>query len=140
MKLFSGISELVTPAGTGALRGPEQGSLEIICDAAMLVQDGTITWTGPENEAPPDHRAETIDLSGRAVLPGLVDPTERTQLRLEKAQYLVDAERDDDAIELLRDACLDAPDSIEAASLLDFAARTPFSNSTISPAITPERP
>lgn len=58
-----------------------------------------------------------------ATLPSLIDPAERTQLRLEKAQYLVDASRDEDAIELLRDACLDAPDSIEAAALLETVLR-----------------
>ena len=58
-----------------------------------------------------------------ATLPSLVDPTERTQLRMEKARYLVDAERDDDAINVLRDACLDDPDSIDAAGLLETVLR-----------------
>ncbi len=58
-----------------------------------------------------------------ATLPSLVDPSERTQLRLHKAQYLVDANRDDDAIEVLRDACLDDPDSLDAAGLLESVLR-----------------
>ncbi|MCP4449093.1 MAG: tetratricopeptide repeat protein [Myxococcales bacterium] len=58
-----------------------------------------------------------------ATLPSLVDPSERTQLRLHKAHYLIDTERDDDAINVLRDACLDDPDSIDAAELLETVLR-----------------
>jgi tetratricopeptide (TPR) repeat protein len=58
-----------------------------------------------------------------ATLPSLVDPNERTQLRLHKAQYLIDANRDDGAIEVLRDACLDDPDSLDAAGLLETVLR-----------------
>lgn len=74
MKLFTGISELVTPAGTGLQRGAHHASLDVIRDAALLVQDGTIIWTGPADSAPQLGSVETIDLGGRAVLPGLVDP------------------------------------------------------------------
>ncbi len=58
-----------------------------------------------------------------STLPSLVDPAERTQLRLHKAQYLVDTDNDADAIEVLRDACLDDPDSIEASQLLEQVLR-----------------
>tara|TARA_R110002096_G_scaffold408075_1_gene606942 strand:- start:40354 stop:48093 length:7740 start_codon:yes stop_codon:yes gene_type:complete len=58
-----------------------------------------------------------------ATLPSLVDPGERTQLRLHKAQYLIDANRDDEAINVLRDACLDDPDSIDSAGLLESVLR-----------------
>jgi len=63
--------------------------------------------------------AELVD----ATLPSLVDPTERTQLRLHKAQYLIDSNLDDDAINVLRDACLDDPDSLDAAGLLETVLR-----------------
>jgi tetratricopeptide (TPR) repeat protein len=58
-----------------------------------------------------------------ATLPSLMDPAERTQLRLIKGQFLVDSNRDAEAIDLLRDACLDDPDSIEAAGLLETVLR-----------------
>ena len=74
MKLFTGISELVTPAGTGLQRGGDQAHLEIIRNAAMLVQDGKISWTGPADTVPQLPHLETIRLGNRAVLPGLVDP------------------------------------------------------------------
>lgn len=74
MKLFTGISELVTPAGSGQQRGSEQAKLDIIHNAAMLVEGRTITWTGPQDSVPVPGSVETIDLAGRAVLPGLVDP------------------------------------------------------------------
>ena len=42
---------------------------------------------------------------------------------MEKAIYLIGVDRDDEAIEALRDACLDDPDSIEAAALLEKVLR-----------------
>ncbi len=58
-----------------------------------------------------------------ATLPSLMDPAERTQLRMIKGHFLVDSNRDEEAIDLLRDACLDDPDSLEAASLLETVLR-----------------
>lgn len=78
MKLFTGISQLVSPAGRGALRGSSHSDLDVTENAAMLVQDGTITWTGPEQGAPAADLAERLDLGDRAVLPGLVDPHTHT--------------------------------------------------------------
>ncbi|MDO5031987.1 imidazolonepropionase [Corynebacterium sp.] len=58
--LFRGISELRTVA--------EAGTLE---DAALIAEDGIITWIGPAGKAPAADHA--VDLGGRAVLPGWVD-------------------------------------------------------------------
>ncbi len=58
-----------------------------------------------------------------ATLPSLMEATERTQLRLIKGQFLVDSDSDEEAIDLLRDACLDDPDSIDAAALLETVLR-----------------
>ena len=63
--LLTGITELVTndPA--------HGGPLGIVPDAAVVVAQGKVAWTGPVGAAPSadEHR----DLGGRAVIPGLVD-------------------------------------------------------------------
>ncbi|MCG2799559.1 MAG: imidazolonepropionase [Cellulomonas sp.] len=64
--LVTGIGELVTfdPA--------HPGPLGLLTDAALVVQDGRVTWTGPAGRAPAcDART---DVAGAAVLPGFVDP------------------------------------------------------------------
>jgi imidazolonepropionase len=64
--LVTGIGELVT---NDPSRG--DGPLGIVQGAALVVEDGTVAWVGPEAEAPD---ADTrIDVNGRAVLPGFVD-------------------------------------------------------------------
>ncbi len=63
--------------------------------------------------------AELVD----ATLPTLADPAERTVLRLEKARFLVEEKRDEEAIAILRDACLDDPDNLDAAGLLEGILR-----------------
>ncbi|GGL73837.1 imidazolonepropionase [Deinococcus aerolatus] len=69
--LFTGITELVTPA-PGPQRGAAMRDLTVIDRAALLVRDGLIAWVGPDAEAPP--ATEKHDLGGVAVVPGLVDP------------------------------------------------------------------
>src|SRR5690606_20110599 len=44
---------------------------QVVRDAAVVLEDGVIAWTGPAASAPPADDAE--DLGGRAVLPGWVD-------------------------------------------------------------------
>lgn len=63
--LLTGIGELVT-------NGPDgDGPLGIQHDAALVVEDGVLTWVGARRNAPAcDAR---IDVEGRAVLPGFVD-------------------------------------------------------------------
>jgi imidazolonepropionase len=64
--LISGIAELVTnDPSLGA------GPLGLLPDAAVVVSDGVVAWTGPANRAP--EADERIDVGGRAVLPGFVD-------------------------------------------------------------------
>jgi imidazolonepropionase len=64
--LVTGIGELVT---NDASRG--DGPLGIVADSALVVEDGTVVWTGPSANAPEaDHR---IDVGGRVVIPGFVD-------------------------------------------------------------------
>ena len=42
-----------------------------LTDAALVIEDGTVAWTGPADRAPAADSA--LDASGRAVLPGFVD-------------------------------------------------------------------
>lgn len=67
--VLTGISELTTnvaraddPCGT-------------IADAAIVIRDGRVAWTGRRLDLPDDHGAggERHDLDGRAVVPGFVD-------------------------------------------------------------------
>lgn len=66
--LFTGIAELVTndPA-TG------EGRLGILRDAALLVETGRVGWAGPAAAAPEAPGGATVDVAGRAVVPGFVD-------------------------------------------------------------------
>lgn len=77
--LVTGIGELVT---NDPPRGREGGALGIVRDAALLAEDGVITWIGPSTDAPAieptgdaphPHRIEVVDAGGRAVIPGFVD-------------------------------------------------------------------
>ncbi|WIM72620.1 imidazolonepropionase [Corynebacterium suedekumii] len=58
--LFTGISELRTVSDLGTIR-----------DAALIAQDGMVAWVGEASAAP--DADESVDLGGRAVLPGWVD-------------------------------------------------------------------
>ena len=71
--LYTGITQLVSPGGRGALRGPAMSDLEILTDVAIAVTDGKISWIGPAS-AWDDAGTPTTDLGGRAVVPALVDP------------------------------------------------------------------
>ena len=58
--LLTGIAELTTHAEPGTL-----------ADAALVIADGRVAWTGPAAQAP--DADERVDLGGRAVIPGFVD-------------------------------------------------------------------
>ena len=69
--LLTGISELWTldPALDDAERAVADEQL--VRDAALVIEDGRVAWTGPAAQAPDADARE--DLGGRAVLPGWVD-------------------------------------------------------------------
>ncbi len=60
--LITGIGELVTNEG---------GQFSAIADAALVIADGQVAWTGPASRAP--GADEVVDANGRAVLPGFAD-------------------------------------------------------------------
>lgn len=86
MKLITGISELVTnsdPTELMARPSLGAGDLHTLTDAALIIDDGKVAWSGPAAKAnaalnsltlaAPDAPVETIDLGGKAVIPGFVD-------------------------------------------------------------------
>jgi imidazolonepropionase len=65
--LVEGIGELVT-------NDPSHGpTLGIIHDAAVAIDGDRIVWTGPRARAPEGIAGPSLDLEGRAALPGFVD-------------------------------------------------------------------
>ncbi|HEY3877374.1 MAG TPA: imidazolonepropionase [Trebonia sp.] len=68
--LITQISELVTNASDDTAAAGPRG-FAAISDAALVIEDGLIAWTGPASHAPAAD--EVIDAAGRAVLPGFVD-------------------------------------------------------------------
>ncbi len=72
--LIHSASQLLTLAG-GPQRGRDLGRLGLIEDGAVLVRDGTIAAVGPSRDLRRRYPHEpALDASGRAVLPGFVDP------------------------------------------------------------------
>ena len=70
--LVSNIGMLATPKGNAARCGEEQGKIEILKNAWVLIEDGVIAavGTGKPEDA---EGAEVIDAEGKLVTPGLVD-------------------------------------------------------------------
>lgn len=58
--LIDHVGELVT-----------HGEVEVLHDAALVVDDGRVAWVGPRADAPAADRR--VDVAGRAVIPGFVD-------------------------------------------------------------------
>jgi imidazolonepropionase len=69
--LITNIGELITNAPVDAVSVASPGPYAAIGDAAIVLDGGTVAWTGPAAQAPAaDGR---VDAEGRAVLPGFVD-------------------------------------------------------------------
>ena len=71
--LIKGISQLATAEGPGPKHGLTMRELKIVERAAVAVSAGVIIWTGKESERACEVD-EIVDVGGRAVVPGLVDP------------------------------------------------------------------
>lgn len=71
--LVRGIAQLVTAEGAGPKRGAQMRQLRIIDHAAMAIAHGKFLWVGAEADWSGE-AAAGVDLGGRAVVPGLVDP------------------------------------------------------------------
>src|ERR1700728_3142992 len=69
--LITNICELVTNAPLDAVSVASPGPYAALSNAAIVLADGLVAWTGPAAQAPAaDSR---VDAEGRAVLPGFVD-------------------------------------------------------------------
>ena len=66
--LVEGIGELVT---NDPSHGPDLG---IVHDAAVAIEGDRIVWAGPRAAVPEGIPGPSLDLGGRAALPGFVDP------------------------------------------------------------------
>lgn len=76
--LVTNIGRLVTPPGNLPRFGAEMKDVCEIVDAAVAIRDGRIALCGAEQDVRNDlaeaRIAQTIDVGGRLVTPGLVDP------------------------------------------------------------------
>lgn len=70
---FVNAGELVTAAGSG---GTAEEKLGVIEDGAMLVEEGRVAWVGTTRKLKQKGLGKTkpVDLGGKLVTPGLVDP------------------------------------------------------------------
>lgn len=65
---------VTTPLGRHALKGEAMARLHTLENAAVVAEDGIISYVGPESEMPEVSGDVTeIDAAGRALLPGFVD-------------------------------------------------------------------
>jgi imidazolonepropionase len=71
--LITGITQLATPTGTGPKFGTQMRDLSIVENAAMAITAGRFVWTGSAANWS-GTALRIIDVGGRAVVPGLVDP------------------------------------------------------------------
>jgi len=70
--LITNIGELVSHAGPDTDPGQYgPGPFWSVRDAALVIEDGRVAWTGPAAAAPAADQA--VDCAGRTVLPGFVD-------------------------------------------------------------------
>lgn len=72
-------AEIYTPIDRGSAAGGwYQGELAHYPAGALLVREGLVTAVGAEqevrNQIPPEAEAQVVDLGGRCLVPGLVDP------------------------------------------------------------------
>ncbi|MGE4276994.1 MAG: imidazolonepropionase [Lawsonibacter sp.] len=70
--LLTNIGMLATPLGSGVKKGPEQGKIQVLKDAWVLVDDGLIAQVGT-GTPPSVQDAQVVDAGGKLVTPGLVD-------------------------------------------------------------------
>lgn len=69
------IGLLCTPVGSHVHAGAEQGQIAKIKDACIAMEEGVITYCGPQTQAPAgaEQGAQVVDAGGRLVTPGLID-------------------------------------------------------------------
>lgn len=98
--VLTNIGQLVTCSSGGKpKRGNEMRNVGIIDDGAVAIADGKFLAVGPRvNIEPEFNAAETVDVGGRAVCPGFIDPhthivfagdrLDEFELKIQGADYL----------------------------------------------------
>jgi len=136
--LITGASQLLTLRGGAPRRGNSLSKLGIAKDGAVLIREGRIAAVGTraQVEARKDaKRAEKMDVGGRVVLPGFVDPhthlihaasrAEEYELKIQGASYEEVARKEGgilDSVKKLRAASSEALKSRARAALEEFAS------------------
>jgi imidazolonepropionase len=73
--IIENIGQLLTmDHGDGPLKGKEMSELPVMTGAAIGLKDGLIEWIGTHEDAQTHKATERIDVEGKLVTPGLVDP------------------------------------------------------------------
>ncbi|MEI5907958.1 imidazolonepropionase [Bacillus spongiae] len=73
--LITNIGQLILPKESSTpLKGEEMKNLPILENAAIAIQNGVVRWIGHKDEATNMEAVEVVDVKGRLVSPGLVDP------------------------------------------------------------------
>lgn len=74
--IFEDISQLLTLKGAAAKGGRNirEEDLSIVRDAALVSDNGTITYVGPRSELPPQKSAQHVSLDKRIVMPAFTEP------------------------------------------------------------------
>ena len=72
MLVITNIGTLVTPEGTAALCGADQGRVRVLHNAWVSIEDGIIVGIGTGTPEIPEN-AKVLDAQGKLVTPGLVD-------------------------------------------------------------------
>lgn len=70
--VIHGIGELATPLGKTSHAGPDQGRIEVFHDAYLMIRDGRVVKVGVGHV--PQVSGPMLDVEGRTVTPGLIDP------------------------------------------------------------------
>ncbi len=74
--LIRNLSQIATPAGTAAVRGPAMRTLMLHDDGVIVVRDGRFAFVGRESDIDDRVRAsirEDVDARGATAVPGFVD-------------------------------------------------------------------
>lgn len=67
-------ANISTPTGNSAVTGTGMSELHHIANGAIIIENGIITYVGPQDEMPSySESVEVIDAGGKAILPGFVD-------------------------------------------------------------------
>ncbi len=72
--LIRNLSQIATPLGNTARRGPAMRELRVYDNSVLVIEDGRFAYVGPERDLPPQVTIdEDLDARGATAVPGFVD-------------------------------------------------------------------